>query len=91
MAFQHVQARQKITPFLWFEDKAEEGMNFYVSLFTNSGSVSIQKCPEGVAEGPMAGFSGKVLAGVFELAGEEFIALDGRPNVFPAQEPFPFS
>jgi len=70
---------QKITPFLWFDQSAEEAMNFYVSVFKNSKIVSIQRYPEGPLEGPMQGFEGKVLTGIFELEGQRFMALDGGP------------
>lgn len=75
---------QKITPFMWFKDGAEEAMNFYVSVFNSAPAkkaeskiVTIQYYPEGITEGPMAGFDGKVLTGVFELEGQRFMALDG--------------
>jgi predicted 3-demethylubiquinone-9 3-methyltransferase (glyoxalase superfamily) len=81
---------QKITPFLWFDKECEEAINFYVSLFndnpakkTESKIKSIKKYPEGYNEGPMAGMSGKVLTGVFELEGETFMALDGGPIFKP--------
>lgn len=70
---------QKITPFLWFHDKAEEAMNFYVATFKNSRVVSVKRYPEGITEGPMAGFDGKVLTAVFELEGQRFMSLDGGP------------
>jgi predicted 3-demethylubiquinone-9 3-methyltransferase (glyoxalase superfamily) len=77
---------QKITTFLWFDKQAEEAMNFYVSVFNDSPAKdktpskvgSIMYYPEG-GEGPMKGMEGKVLAGVFELAGQRFMALDGGP------------
>lgn len=68
-----------ITPFLWFDNNAEEAMNFYVSVFKNSKIHSIQHYPEGFTEGPMAGMAGKVLNGDFELNGQRFLALDGGP------------
>ena len=68
---------QKITPFLWFADKAEEAMNFYVGIFPNSKVVSIKRYPDGITQGQMAGFDGKVLTGIFELQGQRFMALDG--------------
>lgn len=74
---------QKITPFLWFDHQAEEAMNFYVSIFKNSKIETIKRYPAGITEGPMAGFDGKVLTGVFELEGQKFMALDGGP-VFQA-------
>jgi predicted 3-demethylubiquinone-9 3-methyltransferase (glyoxalase superfamily) len=70
---------QKITPFLWFTDNAEEAMQFYTSVFKNSKIVSINRYPDGPLEDPMKGMEGKVLTGVFELAGQRFMALDGGP------------
>ena len=75
---------QKITPFLWFNNNAEEAMQFYTSIFKNSKIVHIQRYPEGITEGPMAGFDGKVLTGVFELEGQKFMALDGGPVFQPS-------
>lgn len=57
-------------------------MHFYVSIFKDARIVSMQRYPEN-APGPMAGFGGKVLTGVFELQGQRFMALDGGPGVFP--------
>lgn len=74
---------QKITPFLWFEDRAEEAMEFYTGIFPDSKIVSIKRYPDGVTEGPMAGFDGKVLTGVFELMGQRFMCLDGGPVFEP--------
>jgi predicted 3-demethylubiquinone-9 3-methyltransferase (glyoxalase superfamily) len=70
---------QKITPFLWFDRNAEEAMNFYVSVFKNSKISNIKRYPEGPLEGPMKGFEGQVLTGVFELEGQQFMCLDGGP------------
>jgi predicted 3-demethylubiquinone-9 3-methyltransferase (glyoxalase superfamily) len=70
--------KQKITPFLWFDNNAEEAMNFYVSVFKNSKIVGIKRYPEEPV-GPMEGMAGKVLTGVFELEGQTFMALDGGP------------
>jgi predicted 3-demethylubiquinone-9 3-methyltransferase (glyoxalase superfamily) len=64
---------QKITPFLWFDDKAEEAMNFYVSIFKNSKVVRVSRI-EG-APGPQA----SVLTATFQLDGQEFMALNGGP------------
>lgn len=76
---------QKITPHLWFDKEAEEAMQLYVSVFNGapgkreeSKIVGITRYPQG-GEGPMAGMDGKVLTGVFELAGQAFMALDGGP------------
>lgn len=70
---------QKITPFLWFDIQAEEAMPFYTSGFKDSKIISIKRYPDGPLEGPMKGMEGKVLSGVFELAGQQFMALDGGP------------
>jgi predicted 3-demethylubiquinone-9 3-methyltransferase (glyoxalase superfamily) len=77
---------QKITPFLWFDNQAEEAMRFYVSVFSGSPEqngasriVSINRYPEGPLDGPMQGMEGKVINGVFDLAGQRFMALDGGP------------
>jgi predicted 3-demethylubiquinone-9 3-methyltransferase (glyoxalase superfamily) len=67
---------QKITPYLWFNDNAEEAMNFYVSIFKNSRIVSITRYGEDF----MTGMAGKVLTGLFELDGHQFMALDGGPH-----------
>lgn len=84
---------QKITPFLWFDNNAEEAMNFYVDVFKGAGYdakiISIGRYPEGTSEGPMKGMEGKVLTGVFELNGQEFMALDGGP-VFKFNESVSF-
>ncbi len=66
---------QKITPFLWFDDKAEEAMNFYVSIFKNSKIVSVARYGEA---GP--GPKGTVMTATFQLAGQEFMALNGGPE-----------
>jgi predicted 3-demethylubiquinone-9 3-methyltransferase (glyoxalase superfamily) len=65
----------KVTPFLWFNNNAEEAMNFYVSIFKNSKIISVQRWPEG---GPAP--KGSVLGGEFELDGQRFKALNGGPN-----------
>ena len=65
---------QKITPFLWFDGKAEEAMNFYISIFRNSKVVSITRYGEG---GP--GPKGTVMSAKFQLHGQEFMALNGGP------------
>jgi predicted 3-demethylubiquinone-9 3-methyltransferase (glyoxalase superfamily) len=59
---------QKITPFLWFDGRAEEAMNFYVSVFKNSKVLSIN--------GP----KGKAMSVTFELEGQEFFALNAGPQ-----------
>src|SRR6266540_5954422 len=65
---------QKITPLLWFDGKAEEAMNFYVSIFKNSKVVSVTRYGEA---GP--GPKGSVMSATFQLEGQEFFALNGGP------------
>jgi predicted 3-demethylubiquinone-9 3-methyltransferase (glyoxalase superfamily) len=66
---------QKITPFLWFDDKAEEAMNFYVSIFKNSKIGRISRYGDA---GP--GPKGTVMSATFHLEGQEFFALNGGPQ-----------
>jgi predicted 3-demethylubiquinone-9 3-methyltransferase (glyoxalase superfamily) len=66
---------QKITPFLWFDGKAEEAMNCYISIFKNSKIVSVTRYGEA---GP--GPKGTVMTAKFELNGQEFVALNGGPQ-----------
>jgi len=66
---------QKITPFLWFDDKAEEAMNYYVSIFKNSKRGRISRYGEA---GP--GPKGTVMVATFQLEGQDFIALNGGPH-----------
>jgi predicted 3-demethylubiquinone-9 3-methyltransferase (glyoxalase superfamily) len=65
----------KITPFLWFDDKAEEAMNFYTSIFKNSKTGSVTRYGEG---GP--GPKGAVMTATFQLEGQDFMALNGGPH-----------
>lgn len=66
---------QKITPFLWFDDQAEEAMNFYVSIFKNSKVLSVARYGDA---GP--GPKGTIMTARFQLEGQEFIALNGGPQ-----------
>jgi predicted 3-demethylubiquinone-9 3-methyltransferase (glyoxalase superfamily) len=66
---------QKITPFLWFDNQAEEAMNFYVSIFKNSRILSVSRYGEA---GP--GPAGEVMTATFQLEGQEFMALNGGPD-----------
>jgi len=66
---------QKIIPFLWFDGKAEEAMNFYISIFKNSKIVSVTRYGE---EGP--GANGTVMTASFLIEGQEFVALNGGPQ-----------
>jgi predicted 3-demethylubiquinone-9 3-methyltransferase (glyoxalase superfamily) len=63
---------QKITPFLWFDNQAEEAMKFYTSIFKNSKIISTTPYTEA---GP--GEPGTVMIVTFELEGQRFMALNG--------------
>jgi predicted 3-demethylubiquinone-9 3-methyltransferase (glyoxalase superfamily) len=65
---------QKITPFLWFDNQAEEAVNLYTSIFKDSKIVSVSRYGE---ESP--GPKGTVMTINFRLAGEDFFALNGGP------------
>ena len=65
---------QKITPFLWFDGRAEEAMNFYTSVFPNA---KVGKVTRYGKAGP--GPEGSVMSVTFELEGQEFYALNGGP------------
>src|SRR5258706_10556324 len=66
---------QKIAPFLWFDDKAEEAARFYVSIFKNSKLGAISRYGDA---GP--GPKGTVMVAAFQLDGQEFMALNGGPR-----------
>ena len=66
---------QKITTFLTFNDQAEEAINFYTSVFENSRVVSTTRYGEA---GP--GRKGTLMSATFELAGQQFFALNGGPS-----------
>jgi predicted 3-demethylubiquinone-9 3-methyltransferase (glyoxalase superfamily) len=69
---------QKITPFLWFDDQAEEAANFYVSVFKNSRIKNMARYGEAGAE--VSGRAkGTVMTVTFELEGQKFVALNGGP------------
>jgi len=69
---------QKITPFLWFDDKAEEAVNFYLSIFKNSKIGTIARYGKEAAE--LSGRrEGTVMTVTFQLDGQEFMALNGGP------------
>ena len=60
---------QKITPFLWFDNQAEEAMNFYISIFNNARIINASRM------GP----EGPVMTATFQLEGQEFYVLNGGP------------
>jgi predicted 3-demethylubiquinone-9 3-methyltransferase (glyoxalase superfamily) len=72
---------QKITPFLWFDDNAEEAVKFYTSIFKNSKVGRILRYSEEVAKVSQSGMSaGSVLTIEFEIEGQKFVALNGGPQ-----------
>jgi predicted 3-demethylubiquinone-9 3-methyltransferase (glyoxalase superfamily) len=66
---------QKITPCLWFDSEAEEAAKFYVDIFPNSKITQVSRYQEDTFGKP----AGSVLTVVFELAGQQFTALNGGP------------
>jgi predicted 3-demethylubiquinone-9 3-methyltransferase (glyoxalase superfamily) len=66
--------KQRISPFLWFDQQAEEAAHFYVSIFPNSAVGNIARYTE---TGP--GPNGSVMTVAFELDGQQFTALNGGP------------
>jgi predicted 3-demethylubiquinone-9 3-methyltransferase (glyoxalase superfamily) len=66
---------QRITPFLWFDNQAEEAAKFYVSVFKNS---KVKEITHYTGEEP-AERKGQVMTVSFELDGQEFVALNGGP------------
>ena len=65
---------QKITPFLWFDNNAEEAVNHYLAIFKNSKINKVLRCGDA---GP--GPKGSILTIAFQLEGQDFIALNGGP------------
>lgn len=86
----------KITTFFWFDVQAEEAMNYYVDTFNNapykkqeSRIVNIARYEKGMKAPGADALAGKVITGIFELAGQRFMALDGGP-VFKFTEAISF-
>lgn len=69
-----LQNSPRITPFLWFDNNAEEAVDFYLSIFKNSRRLTEFRAPD-----ESAGPKGKVLTLAFELDGQQFTALNGGP------------
>jgi predicted 3-demethylubiquinone-9 3-methyltransferase (glyoxalase superfamily) len=65
-------ALQKITPFLWFDGRAEEAANFYTAIFSDARILDVMRYGEA---GP--GPKGAIMSATFELQGQTFIALNG--------------
>ena len=75
------QHMQKITPFLWFADDAEDAVKFYTSIFKNSKISRILHYSEEVAKVSESGrLAGSVLTIEFEIDGQKFVALNGGPQ-----------
>ena len=70
---------QKITPFLWFDDKAEEAAKFYASIFRNSKVGGVARYGEAGAQASGRP-KGSVMTVSFQLDGQEFVALNGGPH-----------
>ncbi len=66
---------QRISPFLWFDDQAEQAAEFYVSLFEDSKVTEVRRYPEGSRDRV-----GEVMTVSFELAGQTFTAMNGGPH-----------
>lgn len=64
---------QKIAPFLWFNNNAEEAMNFYLSVFKNTKAGKINRVNSGTTQGTISSCT-------FEIEGQEFMALNGGPT-----------
>ena len=71
-----------VTPFLWFDDTAEEAITFYTALIPDSEVVSIDRYPDEVP-----GMGGKVMHAHFRLGGRDYYAMDAGPQ-FPFTEAF---
>ncbi len=71
--------KQKITPFLWFDNQAEEAVNLYTSIFKNSKIGKVSRYDEAGAK--VSGQTqGTVMTASFQLEGQEFVALNGGPQ-----------
>ena len=70
---------QKITPFLWYDDNAEEAANLYCSIFKNSKVLTLTRYDDAGAEA--AGRpKGSVMTVAFEIEGQNFTAINGGPH-----------
>ncbi len=66
---------QKITPFLWFNDNAEEAINLYTSIFKNSKILNVSRYGEGM---PFP--AGTLMTATIQLDGQQFMVLNGGPD-----------
>jgi predicted 3-demethylubiquinone-9 3-methyltransferase (glyoxalase superfamily) len=102
MSIRQTNTKQKITPFLWFDDKAEEAVNFYVSIFSASGGKKSSGSPQGGTkvmstsrydeDGAKAAGrpAGSVMTVAFKLDGQDFTAINGGP-IFKFTEAISFA
>lgn len=74
-----INAQQKITPFLWFNDTAEEAAKFYVSVFKGSKIEGVVRYGKASAKASGSG-EGAVMIVRFRLDNQEFVALNGGPH-----------
>ena len=70
---------QRITPFMWFDDQAEEAAKFYVSIFKNSRILNVARYAEAGRE-VHGRPPGSAMTVEFQLEGQRFIALNGGPQ-----------
>ena len=70
---------QKITPFLWYDDNAEEAANLYASIFKNSKVLAVTRYDDAAAEASGRP-KGSVMTVAFELEGQQFTAINGGPH-----------
>jgi predicted 3-demethylubiquinone-9 3-methyltransferase (glyoxalase superfamily) len=75
LLYQNKSIMKNITPFLWFDNEAEEAMNFYISVFPDSKVLSVTHY--GAAN---PGQEGSVMTANFEINGQQFTALNGGPQ-----------
>jgi predicted 3-demethylubiquinone-9 3-methyltransferase (glyoxalase superfamily) len=67
---------QKISPFLWFDNNAEEAMNFYLSIFKDSKVIRVARNPPGSPAGPESA----LLVATIQLEGQEITLMNGGPG-----------
>src|SRR5579884_1472000 len=74
----------RISPFIWFTGQAEAAINFYVATFPDSSIKQIERYSGDQGIPGEKELKGKILTAVFEVAGMEFMALDGGPQFSPS-------
>ena len=79
MRVRRIKQIQKITPFLWFDDQAEEAVNFYLSIFKNSKRLTVTRYDDAGAQASGRP-KGSAMTVAFQLDGQEFVALNGGPH-----------